>query len=257
MAEWTPQQLAAAVDAYRSMQSDSAHGRPFNKAQIYRELAALHGRTPKAWEYRMQNISHVLHQHHLPWLEGLRPAANVGADVAEQLFRLLQGMPLGDSSSPLSAGLRQQLGAENAAAEAALAFTPANIEDQRHKVLATIVRRRGQAQFRSALLQAYGSKCAMTGSSVVDVLEAAHVHPYRGEATNTPSNGLLLRADLHTLFDLYLISVDPATRRVCTAPSLAMTDYEGLTGVRLAQPTREQDAVGTELLQWHRAQCSW
>jgi hypothetical protein len=42
---------------------------------------------------------------------------------------------------------------------------------------------------------------AMTRSRTIWVLEAAHITPYRGAATNTPSNGLLLRADVHTVFD--------------------------------------------------------
>lgn len=62
MDEWTQDQLAAAVHAYRLMQLRAAQGLSVNKAQVYRELAEVHGRTPKAWEYRMQNISHVLDQ---------------------------------------------------------------------------------------------------------------------------------------------------------------------------------------------------
>lgn len=257
MDEWTQEQLAAAVDAYRLMQFRSTNGLSVNKAQIYRELAELHGRSPKAWEYRMQNISHVLDQLQQPWLAGLRPAANVGPEVTVQLLKLLSDAPVALAYTATSATTRDQLQLERKVAEESRAFSTSDAEDQRRKVIATIVRRQGQGAFRSALLQAYGGRCAMTGSSVVDVLEAAHVHPYRGAATNVLSNGLLLRADVHTLFDLYLISVEPKSRRVQAAPSIIGTEYGSLNGSKLAPPVEEWQMVSADLFEWHRSQCGW
>ena len=89
------------------------------------------------------------------------------------------------------------------------AFNPSEMEDQRAKSIAEIVRRRGQAKFRKTLLEAYNSKCVVTGCDAAEALEAAHITPYLGEETNHPQNGLLLRADIHSLFDLGLLSVDP------------------------------------------------
>ena len=80
--------------------------------------------------------------------------------------------------------------------------------DGRERAIGAIVRRRGQPAFRRALLEAYHERCAVTGCDAPEALEAAHVVPYRGVATNHPANGLLLRADLHALFDLGLIAVD-------------------------------------------------
>ncbi|MCX2921513.1 hypothetical protein ORK51_15140 [Stenotrophomonas rhizophila] len=94
MDEWTQDQLAAAVDAYGLMQLRSANARSVNKTLFYGGLAELHGRTPKSWEYRMQNISHVLDQLQQPWLARLRPAANVGREVTGQLLKLLTGAPV-------------------------------------------------------------------------------------------------------------------------------------------------------------------
>lgn len=93
MDDWTHEQLAAAVEAYRWMQQRTMDGLTVNKAQIYRDLAAKHGRTPKAWEYRMQNISHVLNQSDQKWIEGLRPAKNVGPEVTGTLLMLLAPCP--------------------------------------------------------------------------------------------------------------------------------------------------------------------
>jgi putative restriction endonuclease len=108
-----------------------------------------------------------------------------------------------------------------------------DLEDARREVMRRIKERRGQAGFRQDLMAAYGCRCAVTGCSVLDVLEAAHIHPYRGADTNHPSNGMLLRADLHTLFDCGLISVDPSGAdgpRLVVAPSLHGSEYGGLNG---------------------------
>ena len=257
LSDWTQDQLVAAVGAYRMMQQRAAQGLALNKAQVYRELAEEHGRTPKAWEYRMQNISHVLDQLQQPWLSGLRPAANVGPEVTGQLIKLLGGTSPAETLTATTGDTRTQLLAERRYAEELLAFSPADAEDQRRKVLATIVRRQGQASFRAALLEAYSGRCAMTGCNVLDVLEAAHVYPYQGAATNSLTNGLLLRADVHTLFDLYLISVEPETKIVQTAPALRDTEYGRLGGIELGKPISQHLAVSVELLAWHRTQCEW
>jgi HNH endonuclease len=57
---------------------------------------------------------------------------------------------------------------------------------------------------------------------VLDVLEAAHIYPYRGDSTNHVANGLLLRADLHTLLDCGLPAIDPDGLRVAMAPSITI-----------------------------------
>ncbi len=84
-----------------------------------------------------------------------------------------------------------------------------NIKDEREKQLAEITKRQGQPEFRKSLLQAYHGKCSITGFDVEDALEAAHIIPFYGEQSQSITNGILLRADIHTLFDLYLLSIDP------------------------------------------------
>lgn len=253
MEDWTQQQLAAAVQAYRWMQQRGSDGLKVNKAQLYRDLASKHGRTPKAWEYRMQNISHVLHQLNQPWIEGLRPAKNVGAEVAGALIKLLgAGRP-----SSLSAATLTRLQQQRQLVSDSGYFLPEDVEDQRDRVFRSIVQRQGQQDFRAALLIAYENKCAMTGCGVVDVLEAAHIHRYLGRDTNAISNGLLLRADVHTLFDLNLIAVDANTMRICVSPSLAGSSYENLNDIPLATPSARRYAVDIRQLMNHRALCEW
>jgi putative restriction endonuclease len=79
-------------------------------------------------------------------------------------------------------------------------------------------------------MERYGWKCLISGCEVVDVLEAAHVRPYRGVGDNHPSNGVLLRSDLHTLFDLDLLGIDPTDGRVCVSRKLLGTEYEAFHG---------------------------
>ena len=255
MNEWTEDELAAAVEAYRRMEAQLASGSRVEKANVYRELAALHGRTPKSWEYRMQNISHVLEQAGEDWLPGLRPAANVGTRVESILARLLNHSDM--APSLVSGSTKQVLEREAKSAEASDSFSPSDAVDERRRVLAAIVRRRGQPAFRAALLNAYGGRCAMTGCDVVDALEAAHIHPYLGQASNAISNGLLLRADMHTLFDLYLVAVNPDSLRIAVAPALRQSAYGELDGSALTSPVSADMAVSPQSLAWHCSQCAW
>lgn len=81
-----------------------------------------------------------------------------------------------------------------------------------------VAERRGQEPFRKALLNAYDGRCAVTGCDAVDApLEAAHISPYRGPQSNHVTNGLLLRAHIHTLFDVDLVCVRPEDLRVVLA----------------------------------------
>ena len=136
-------------------------------------------------------------------------------------------------------------------------FDPANQEDARDKVLREIRARRGQRQFRDALIDAYAGRCAITGCSVRDVLEAAHITPYRGPETNHVTNGLLLRADLHTLFDTRLLAVDPDTLKVLVAPSIQDPAYRELHGKPLRTTLTNASAPSAAALRQHRAACDW
>lgn len=119
-------------------------------------------------------------------------------------------------------------------------------EDDRREIVERQIReRRGQQQFRDALRERYGNRCMVTGCNILAVLEAAHIKPYRGESDNHPANGLLLRADIHTLFDLDLLGIEPDQLRVELHPRLAEDDgYGTLMGIALAcapenRPSRE------------------
>jgi len=94
-------------------------------------------------------------------------------------------------------------------------------EDLRTKSLREIADRRGQAKFRETLQTRYFNQCQLTGSKCSEVLEAAHIDQHSGTQTNHPGNGLLLRSDIHTLFDLNLIGIVPRSLRIVLHSSIA------------------------------------
>lgn len=141
------------------------------------------------------------------------------------------------------------------AAETGGGFDPTSVEDARKRTLAAIVQRQGQATFRSALIEAYGGRCAITGCDVLEALEAAHIYPYQGVATNDVSNGLLLRSDLHTLFDLRLMTVDPDTMTVVVAGRLRSSAYGVHHGKQIELPATQGDRPSSPALAWHARQC--
>lgn len=104
-------------------------------------------------------------------------------------------------------------------------FDPSSPTDGALKTLAMVKRRQGQSAFRSKLIKAYGGACAISGESTESVLQAAHIKPYDGDSTNHVQNGILLRADLHTLFDLKLIVVDPLDWTVRVSDQIRGTSY--------------------------------
>ncbi|HZK79605.1 MAG TPA: HNH endonuclease signature motif containing protein [Humisphaera sp.] len=104
--------------------------------------------------------------------------------------------------------------------------------DRRLLIERQIRERRGQASFRDSLRERYGDQCMVTRCMVLAVLEAAHLSPYRGEEDNDPTNGLLLRADIHTLFDLDLLGIEPDKLTVELHPDI-LKEYAQFAGTRL------------------------
>jgi hypothetical protein len=129
-------------------------------------------------------------------------------------------------------------------------FDPTSFEDARTRALRAVVVREGQPQFRAALLAAYGGRCAITECDAAPALEAAHVKPYEGFMTNVVSNGILLRADVHTLFDLDLIGIDPGERLIHVSKQLGSTAYRKLDGTPLREPNDPSASPNRAALEW-------
>ena len=131
-------------------------------------------------------------------------------------------------------------------------FDPDSGKAGRNQIIENIIRRRGHPAFRQQLLAAYEYRCAITSFNAVDALEAAYIVPFRGKFTQQASNGLLLRGDLHTLFDLGKLAIDTRTMTVILTDDLAESSYRILAGRPLRFPKDETLRPSTEALDLHR-----
>lgn len=87
--DWTDEELRASIESYLRMLEYEQTGEIYKKKDLYRELSAIFGRTEKSYEYRAENISHVLELQGRNWVPGLKPAKNVGTNVVERIEKLL------------------------------------------------------------------------------------------------------------------------------------------------------------------------
>lgn len=88
--DWNSEELRATVEAYVEMLEHERAGRIFVKKQYCKKLAQAFGRSEKAYDSRMQNISYVLSLIGRSWLMGVKPARNVSADMAVEIETLLE-----------------------------------------------------------------------------------------------------------------------------------------------------------------------
>jgi putative restriction endonuclease len=100
------------------------------------------------------------------------------------------------------------------------------------------------------LLDAYDNRCAVTRLNEPVVLEAAHIEPYSGAASNVAQNGLILKSDIHKLFDRGLLVIQPDLTTML-APSLQNGSYAIHEGQRIHVPEREAFKPSPRLLEIH------
>ena len=115
--------------------------------------------------------------------------------------------------------------------------------------------RLGQGTFRVAVTGAYSGACAVSGEHSLPVLEAAHIRPYGADGAHEVANGLLLRADIHRLFDAGYVTVTPdhhfvVSRRLAQEWENGKA-YYAMEGRSIALPSRVSDRPDPELLRWH------
>jgi 5-methylcytosine-specific restriction protein A len=87
--EWSKEELRASVVAYIEMRDLELQVKKYTKKRVYERLSEQFGRSPKAFEYRMQNISYVYSVLGRQWISGLKPAKNVGANVLPIIEELI------------------------------------------------------------------------------------------------------------------------------------------------------------------------
>jgi hypothetical protein len=93
-----------------------------------------------------------------------------------------------------------------------------------------------QAKFRSELFSIYNGACAVTGCSISETLQAAHLETVDGKDINDPCNGILLRTDIHELFDAGLFSLSRDGLLIETSQLLTDDYYLGFKGARVFRP---------------------
>ena len=116
--------------------------------------------------------------------------------------------------------------------------------------------RLGQGAFRVLVTEAYHRRCAITGERTLPVLEAAHIRPYAESGPHRISNGILLREDLHTLFDDGYITLSPDLRvkvssRIREEFENGREYYAHHGQPLVAMPERAEERPDTDLLRWH------
>jgi len=120
----------------------------------------------------------------------------------------------------------------------------------------TWVRQRlGQGTFRILITDVYERRCAVTGEKALPVLEAAHIRPVSEGGLHQIDNGLLLRSDVHTLFDRGYVTITPALRFEVSRRLRKEFDngehYYGLRGVDIRVPKDPEERPSREFLEWH------
>lgn len=119
--------------------------------------------------------------------------------------------------------------------------------------------RLGQGAFRVLVTDAYQRRCAVTGERTLPVLEAAHIKPYALSGPHRVSNGILLRSDLHKLFDVGYVTVTPDLHLEVSTRLKAEwengREYYAYHGRELqVRPSDHNCLPSAEFLRWHNEQ---
>lgn len=98
----------------------------------------------------------------------------------------------------------------------------------------------------------------MTGNKIVPVLQAAHIRPMTDHGENRAGNGLLLRSDVHALFDCGYLGVQPQKKTLLVSQSLREDWGNGeefyqraVSGETIGMPRRRIDQPNADFLTWH------
>ncbi len=122
-------------------------------------------------------------------------------------------------------------------------------------IMGMVKNRIGQGAFRGMVLETYQRRCAVTGAKVLPILQSAHIQPVSAGGLHHIRNGILMRSDVHALFDLGYLTITPdltirASRRLRDEFNNG-EDYRRLDGQRLWVPPTVARQPHPELLEWH------
>jgi putative restriction endonuclease len=118
-----------------------------------------------------------------------------------------------------------------------------------------ITPRLGQGAFRVLVTEAYGRQCAITDGKVLPALDAAHIKPYGEGGLHAKSNGILLRKDIHSVFDAGYVTINEDFKFSVSKKVKEVfnngEEYLRLHGKGLRLPERKADRPDIDLLRWH------
>ena len=117
--------------------------------------------------------------------------------------------------------------------------------------------RLGQGSFRVLVTDAYERRCAITNERTLPALDAAHIKPYSESGQHIVKNGILMRRDLHALFDKGYVTITPSmqvevSRRIKEEFENGR-DYYRLQGSRIQLPANPANYPSREYLDWHNS----
>lgn len=156
-----------------------------------------------------------------------------------------------DLSAPSGAYLRGVLDAVMLNTQARESTVPGDMFGE-HRLVRP---RLGQQAFKGLVLTAYERQCAITGGRIGPVLEAAHIRPVAASGEHRLSNGLLLRSDVHTLFDRGYLGID-VQHRLQVSPRLRIDfgngrEFYERSGQQIHVPHRQVDRPAPDAVEWH------
>jgi putative restriction endonuclease len=134
-----------------------------------------------------------------------------------------------------------------------------DIEQARYGAPTLVRPRLGQGTFRVMVTDAYSRRCAITGERTLPALEAAHIKPFAQGGSHEPTNGLLLRRDIHALFDAGYVTVTPdmhfrVSRRIKEEYENGR-HYYAMDGQTVAEPSALAWRPNRDALAWHGEAC--
>jgi predicted restriction endonuclease len=119
--------------------------------------------------------------------------------------------------------------------------------------------RLGQGAFRIGVTEVYDRRCAVTGERTLPILDAAHIRPYGQGGDHDITNGLLLRTDIHRLFDLGYVTVSQDGK--FEVGRRLKDDFENgkhyyvMQGKQLSWPHDLEQRPRREFIEWHQSNC--
>ncbi|KVM65600.1 HNH endonuclease [Burkholderia gladioli] len=195
---WSREELSASVKAYLEMQLLDRNGAPFKKQTYYSELGTRFGRTTKSFEYRMQNISYVLALMGRDWLTGLKPAKNVGANVAAQIEEMIAEFE-GRTITPVAAfeiAVRENVSKKDLALprgnERPTTFTASVTQYQRDAIVKAWVLREADG-----ICECCHQEAPFTGPDGRPYLEVHHVKKLAEQGADSIDNAVAVCPNCH------------------------------------------------------------